>query len=49
MGFEPRFGPVWLNGWMFFYEQSGCEFESHLNFKYGACFEQVVPWHSGKV
>ena len=43
--------PVWLNGWMFNYELSGCEFElrcCHLNFRYGACFEQGVPWHSGK-
>ena len=31
--------PVWLNGWVFIYEQSGRGFEScyyHLNFKYGA-------------
>ena len=30
---------------------SGCGFESrfsHLNFRYGVCFEQGVPWHSGK-
>ena len=30
---------------------SRCGFESrfsHLNFRYGACFEQGVPWHSGK-
>ena len=29
---------------------SGCGFESccnHLNFRYGACFEQWVSWHSG--
>ena len=39
-----------LYGWVFAYELRGCEFEFrcfHLNFKYRACFEQVVPWHSG--
>ena len=43
--------PVWLNGWEFVYELSGCGFQSccsHLNFRYGACFEQGVTWHSGK-
>ena len=42
--------PVWPNGWVFFYEVSGCGFESrcsHLIFRYGACFEQGVNWHSG--
>ena len=42
--------PVWLNGWMFVYELCGCEFKSrccHLNFRYHACFEQEVTWHSG--
>ena len=37
--------PVWLNGWVFVYKLSSCGFESrccHLNFKYGACFEQGV-------
>ena len=37
------------NGWVFIYELSGCGFESHcshLNFRYCACFEQRVPWHS---
>ena len=41
---------IWLSGWAFVYEQSGCEFESrccHLNFRYCACFEQGTPWHSG--
>ena len=41
---------VWLNGWVFVYELSGCGFESccnHLIFRYSACFEQGVPWHSG--
>ena len=31
-------------------ELSGCGFESrcsHLNFRFRACFEQGVPWHSG--
>ena len=42
--------PVWLNDWVFVYELSGWGFESscsHLNFKFHACFEQGVPWHSG--
>ena len=42
--------PVWLNGWVFDYELSGCGFESswrHLNFRYRARFQQGVPWHSG--
>ena len=42
--------PVWLNGWVFVYELSGCRFESswsHLNFRFRACFEKGVPWHSG--
>ena len=42
--------PVWLNGWVFVYELSGCGFESscsHLNFRFRACFKQGVPWHSG--
>ena len=37
--------PVWLIGWVFLYELSGCGFEScccHLNFRYGACFEQGI-------
>ena len=41
---------IWLNGWMFVYELSGCRFESrynHLNIKFPACFKQRVPWHSG--
>ena len=36
----------------FVYELSGCRFEScycHLNFRYGAYFEQGVPCHSGKL
>ena len=35
---------------MFVYELSGCGFESswsHLNFRFRACFEQRVLWHSG--
>ena len=42
--------PVWLNGWVFVYKLSGCGFESRcyqLNFSYGSCFKQGVPWHSG--
>ena len=40
---------LWLNGWVFVYELSGCGFESscsHLNFRFRACFEQGVRWHS---
>ena len=40
---------VWLNGWVFVYELSGSGFESscsHLDFRFRACFEQGVPWHS---
>ena len=46
-----HFWPVWQNGWVFIYELSGCGFESscsHLNFRFRTCFEQGVPWHSGK-
>ena len=42
--------PVWLNGSVFVHELSGCGLESrcnHLNFRYCACFQQKVPWHSG--
>ena len=42
--------PAWLNGWVFVYELSGCGFESscsHFTFRFRACFEQGVPWHSG--
>ena len=42
--------PVWLNGWVFIYKLNDCGFESrcsHLNFRFRACFEQGVPWHSG--
>ena len=42
---------AWQNGLVFVYEISGCRFEplySHLNFRYCACFEQGVPWHSDK-
>ena len=41
-----------LKSWVFAYELSGCGFESrccHLNIRYGACFEQGVPWHSSKL
>ena len=41
---------IWLNGRVFVYELSSCGFESrcsHLNFRYRACFNQGVPWHSG--
>ena len=44
--------PVWLNGWMFMYKLSGCGFKLrcyHSDFRYGAWFEQEVPWHSGKL
>ena len=42
----PIIWPGWLNDWVFVYELSGGRFEfcySHLNFRYGACFEQGVP------
>ena len=42
--------PVCLNGLVFVYELSGSGFEpscSHLNFRFCACFDQGVPWHSG--
>ena len=38
------------HGWVFIYELSGCWFESsctHLTFRFRACVEQGVPWHSG--
>ena len=41
---------VWLNGYVFVYELSGSEFKSslsYLNFRFLACVEQGVPWHSG--
>ena len=40
------------HGWVFVCKLSGCGFGScscHLNFRYGACFKQGVPWHSGKL
>ena len=46
MGLEP----VWLNGWVFIFELSGCGFDSccsHVNFRFCTCFEQGIPWHSG--
>ena len=42
---------VWSNRCVFIYELSGSGFESsysHLNFRFGACFEQGVPQHSSK-
>ena len=42
--------PVWPNGWVFVYELSASGFESSCNrltFRFHACFEQGVPWHSG--
>ena len=42
--------PVWPNGWVFLYKQSGPGFESCcslLNFKFHACFKKGVPWYSG--
>ena len=40
----------WPNSWEFVYELNGSGFESscsHLNFRFCACFEEGVPWHSG--
>ena len=45
-----NYGWLWLNGWVFLCELTGCGFESccsHINFSYRACFEQWVPWLSG--
>ena len=42
--------PVWLNGWVFVYQVSGCKNKSHcchLNFTNRVCFKQGFPWHSG--
>ena len=42
--------PVCPNGWVFFYELSDSGFESscsHLNFRFRACLDKGVPWHSG--
>ena len=42
--------PIWLYDWLFVYELSDFGFESsssHLNFRFRACSEQGVPWHSG--
>ena len=39
-----------LNGWAFVYKLSGSGFGSsrcQLNFRFYACFEQGIPWHSG--
>ena len=42
--------PNWLTDWVFIYKVNPFGFESscsHLNFRFRACFEQGVPWHSG--
>ena len=42
--------PVWPNGWVIVYKLNCFGFESscsHLNFRFRACFEQGVLWHSG--
>ena len=44
--------PNALNDWVYDYGLSGCGFESrycYLSFRYGACFEPIVPWHSDKL
>ena len=41
---------LWPIGWVLVYKLSGSGFESscsHLKFRFRACFEQGVPWHSG--
>ena len=41
---------VWQNHLVFVYQLSGSGFESscsHLKFRFRACFEKEVPWHSG--
>ena len=43
--------PVWLNDWVFIYKLGCCVFDprcSHLHLRYGAYFQQGIPWHSGK-
>ena len=43
--------PFWRKSWRFVYEVSGGVSESsssHLNFRFGACFEKGVPWYWGK-
>ena len=43
--------PVWLNRWVFVCDVSDSGFQSsygHLNFRFHACFEQGVSWHSCK-
>ena len=40
---------VWLNGWVFVSELSGCRFGAscnHLKFRFRASFQQGVPWYS---
>ena len=40
---------VWQNGWVFVEELRGSGFESscsQFNFRFCACIEQGVPWHS---
>ena len=40
---------VWPNGWEFVWELSGSRYYSscsHITLRFGACFEQEVPWHS---
>ena len=39
--------PVRQNGWMIAHGFESCC--CHINFRHGACFEQGVPWHSGKL
>ena len=48
--FVNEFSHFGLMVWVFVYERSGSGFESrccHLNFRYCACLEQGVLWHSG--
>ena len=43
---------IWLNVWVFVHKVSGFGFDSrcsHFIFRYCACFEQGVPWHSGNL
>ena len=42
---------VWLNGCVRFRTKWLCVRITfcHLNFRYGVCFEQEFPWHSGKL
>ena len=50
IGFDCMFLSYHVRVSVFVFELSGAGFESscsHFNFRFRACFEQGVPWHSG--